>query len=70
MNTVWLSVNPLSAGRSSGYGVILVSESTTGVTHSAEVSSATATEKEGAVLPEDLGKSAAQLLLDEIAMVL
>ena len=56
-------------GRSSGYGIILVSESTTGVTHCAEVSSATVIEKEDAVLPEDLGKSAAQLLLDEIAKV-
>ena len=47
-----------------------MSESTTGVTHCAEGSSTTVTEKGGAVLPEELGKSAAELLLDEIAMVL
>lgn len=60
----------LSTGRSSGYGVILVAESTTGVTRCAEVSSATVAERGGTGLPEDLGKSAAQLLLDEIALVL
>lgn len=60
----------LPVGRTGGYGIILVSESTTGVTHCAEVSSAAFTGKGGAVLPEDLGKNAAHLLLDEIAMVI
>lgn len=60
----------LPVSRSGGYGIILVSESTTGVTHCAEVSSTAFTGKGGAVLPEDLGKNAAHLLLDEIAMVI
>ena len=47
-----------------------MSESTTGVTHAAEASSVVATKEERDVpLPEDLGKRAARLLLDEIAMV-
>lgn len=67
--------------RSPGYGVTLVSESTTGVTHSAESSTHTTptqVEKEEKdkkpakatpTLPEDIGRQAAMHLIEEIVKV-
>ena len=67
---------PLS--RSPGYGLTLVSESTTGVTHASERSShsspasSSCVGTEGSaspVLPEDIGCEAASQLLQEIVHV-
>lgn len=70
--------------RSPGYGMILVSESTSGVMHSAESSTrATPTQLPGhreredgdeksakqAVLPEDIGRQTAMYLIEEIVKV-
>ena len=70
--------------RSPGYGMILVSESTSGVMHSAEGSTqATPTQSTGQreraedkksakhapTLPEDIGKQAAVYLIEEIVKV-
>jgi hypothetical protein len=52
------------ARRSGGYGLSLIAESTTGVVLSAEMVA-----QEG-VLPEDLGKHVAALLLEEIGKVM
>ena len=58
--------------RSPGYGVTLVSESTTGVLHSAEqFSESCKTEKSRQpLLPEDIGQKTALLLIQEIVKVL
>ena len=64
--------------RSPGYGLTLVSESTTGVTHASERSShsspasSSCVGTEGSaslVLPEDIGHEAASQLLQEIVHV-
>ena len=61
--------------RSPGYGMTLVSESTTGVLHSAELFSHNPPSREGAeqphphALPEDIGRKTALLLIQEIVKV-
>ena len=52
--------------RRPGFGLTLVSESTTGVLHAAELSSAAATPL---LQPEEVGSQTAALLLEEIARV-
>jgi RNA 3'-terminal phosphate cyclase-like protein len=54
------------AGNSPGFGVCLVAESNTGSCLCAEKISNTAGSEEGPAVPEDLGKEAAYLLLEEI----
>lgn len=54
------------AGNSPGFGLSLMVESTTGVMLSVDVCSNPKGEKEAAIVPEDLGKSAAMALLREV----
>ena len=66
---------PHSLYRSPGYGLTLVSESTTGVLHSAELFSNQPLGQEGEqrthtpALPEDIGRQTALLLIQEIVQV-
>lgn len=54
------------AGNSPGFGITLVAETTEGVSYSAELCSNQAQNGEDPSVPEDLGRAAAQKLLEEI----
>lgn len=54
------------AGNSPGFGITLVAETTEGVCYSAELCSNLAQNGEDPSVPEDLGRAAAQKLLEEI----
>lgn len=62
---VWFFVNFC---RSPGFGISLVAESTTGSILSIQTASAPVGEGQS-VVPEDLGKQAAEMLLEEIYRV-
>ena len=59
----------MSSSRSPGFGISLVAESTTGAMLSVQTSSTPVGEGQPAV-PEDLGKQAAEILLEEIYRVI
>ena len=59
----------MSSSRSPGFGISLVAESTTGAMLSVQTSSTPVGEGQ-AVVPEDLGKHAAEMLLEEIYRVI
>ena len=59
----------MSSSRSSGFGISLVAESTTGAMLSVQTSSTPVGEGQP-VVPEDLGKQAAEMLLEEIYRVI
>ena len=59
----------MSSSRSPGFGISLVAESTTGAMLSVQTSSTPVGEGQ-AVVPEDLGKQAAEMLLEEIYRVI
>lgn len=58
----------MSSSRSPGFGISLVAESTTGAMLSVQTSSTPVGEGQP-VVPEDLGKQAAEMLLEEIYKV-
>jgi len=61
------SVKGVQSGKSPGFGLSLMVESTTGVMLSIDAcSNAKGEDNETAIVPEDLGKSAAMLLLQEV----
>ena len=59
----------MSSSRSPGFGISLVAESTTGAMLSVQTSSTPVGEGQP-VVPEDLGKQAAEMLLEEIYRVI
>ncbi|KAL3143392.1 hypothetical protein ABBQ38_002216 [Trebouxia sp. C0009 RCD-2024] len=54
------------AGQSPGYGLMLVAETTTGCLNSAECTANAALKGEAAMVPEEVGRKAAHMLLEEI----
>ncbi|KAL0039835.1 hypothetical protein WJX77_009421 [Trebouxia sp. C0004] len=54
------------AGQSPGYGLMLVAETTTGCFISSECTANAALKGEAAMVPEDVGRKAAHMLLEEI----
>uniref|UniRef100_A0A0K0EU78 RNA 3'-terminal phosphate cyclase-like protein n=1 Tax=Strongyloides venezuelensis TaxID=75913 RepID=A0A0K0EU78_STRVS len=55
-----------AGGKSNGYGIFLTAETTDGVFYHGEAMSREAIDGETPLVPEDLGKAAAEKLLDEI----